>query len=406
MSSEIAVKVSHVGKTFHESQGAGSFKEAFVNVGRKFTGKKGKKIHKGEYTALKDIDFEIKKGEFFGIVGRNGCGKSTLLKIIAGVYAPSKGGVHVNGSLTPFIELGVGFNPELSGRDNVFLNGALLGFTRKQMEAMYDDIVEFAELKDFMDMKLKNYSSGMQVRLAFSVAIRADSDILLIDEVLAVGDSAFQNKCYEYFKNLKNNKKTVILVTHDMSAIEKYCNKAVLIEDGVIGALGYPDNVSKCYNKLFNTVVEKTKSKIKYANKSPRLGDESLLIKSPNIRLIKNLEKQFVQIQFNIIRSENFVVGDYLIAFALKDSASQRLVGLREKLYLNNKLPKISRWKFQFDNIFSRGNYEVDISIFSLNTGIYTDCWENCAKFHSNLDGEAGYPILINASLEKIKNDK
>src|SRR5690606_7141480 len=146
---------------------------------------------------LKDINFEIKKGEFFGIVGRNGSGKSTLLKLLAGIYSPDSGHVQVNGKLVPFIELGVGFNPELTGRENVFLNGALLGFNRKEMESMYEEIVEFAELERFMDQKLKNYSSGMQVRLAFSIAIRAKADILVLDEVLAVGDEAFQKKCYQ-----------------------------------------------------------------------------------------------------------------------------------------------------------------------------------------------------------------
>ncbi len=159
------------------------------------------------YWALKNINFEVKKGEFFGIVGRNGSGKSTLLKMMAGVYHPTKGGIIVNGRLVPFIELGVGFNAELTGRDNVFLNGALLGFSRKEMEAMYDEIVEFAELEDHMEVRLKNFSSGMQVRLAFSIATKVSTDVLLIDEVLAVGDAAFQRKCFEYFMDLKKRKR-------------------------------------------------------------------------------------------------------------------------------------------------------------------------------------------------------
>ena len=168
-------------------------------------------------TVLDDISFKVNKGDFFGIVGKNGSGKSTLLKLLAGIYYPTNGSVQVDGKVTPFIELGVGFNPELSGRDNVFLNGALLGFTRKQMEVMYDDIVAFSELERFMDQKLKNYSSGMQVRLAFSIAIKAQGDILILDEVLAVGDESFQRKCFNYFDQVKKEKKTVILVTHDMS---------------------------------------------------------------------------------------------------------------------------------------------------------------------------------------------
>ncbi len=153
--------------------------------------------------ALRDIDFDVQRGEFFGVVGRNGSGKSTLLKILAGIYVPTSGHVTVGGRLVPFIELGVGFNPELTGRENVYLNGALLGFSKGEVDEMYDDIVAFAELEEYMDQKLKNYSSGMQVRIAFSVATRARADILLIDEVLAVGDTAFQRKCFEHFHALK-----------------------------------------------------------------------------------------------------------------------------------------------------------------------------------------------------------
>lgn len=200
-----------------------------------------------EFKALNGVSFEVQKGEFFGIVGRNGSGKSTLLKILAGVYNPDSGGVAVNGSLTPFIELGVGFNPELSGRENVFLNGALLGFSHKEMESMYDEIVNFAELHDFMEERLKNYSSGMQVRLAFSIAIRADTDILILDEVLAVGDAAFQQKCANYFEKIGATGKTIILVTHSMSDVEKYCSRALLLEEGKVKNIGKPGNIAKQY---------------------------------------------------------------------------------------------------------------------------------------------------------------
>jgi len=158
--------------------------------------------------------------------------------------------VQVNGTLVPFIELGVGFNPELTGRENVFLNGALLGFSREEMEAMYDDIVDFAELHDFMEERLKNYSSGMQVRLAFSIAIRAEGDVLLLDEVLAVGDEAFQRKCFSYFEQLKQEKKTVILVTHDMASVERFCTKAMLIDKGKIVAIGRPHTIATKYTNL------------------------------------------------------------------------------------------------------------------------------------------------------------
>jgi ABC-2 type transport system ATP-binding protein len=238
----VAIKVEGVSKSFrlpHNRQN--SIKGSLINL-----------VSRGDRTfetqeVLKDISFDIKKGEFFGIVGRNGSGKSTLLKMLAGIYTPTSGKIIINGSLTPFIELGVGFNPELTGRENVYMNGALLGFNEREVSAMYDDIVEFAELERFMDQKLKNYSSGMQVRLAFSIAIRARSDILLFDEVLAVGDAAFQQKCYETFDEIKESGTTVVLVTHDMPAVQRFCDKAILIEKGKIKFAGNPHEVADKY---------------------------------------------------------------------------------------------------------------------------------------------------------------
>lgn len=242
MEKDIAIKVDGLSKTFklpHNKQS--SIKGIIINAIRR-----GVKTYETQQV-LKDVSFEVKKGEFFGIVGRNGSGKSTLLKLLAGIYSPTEGRVEINGSLTPFIELGVGFNPELTGRENVYLNGALLGFNNKIMSEMYGDIVEFAELGRFMDQKLKNYSSGMQVRLAFSIAIRARSDILLLDEVLAVGDEAFQRKCYDYFRQLKKEKKTVILVTHDMNAVRRFCTRAVYIDEGQIALDGGAEDIANHY---------------------------------------------------------------------------------------------------------------------------------------------------------------
>jgi ABC-type polysaccharide/polyol phosphate transport system ATPase subunit len=246
----IAISVEKVNKTFklpHEKNT--SIKGAVVNFYRQ--NRSFEKQH-----VLNDITFSIKQGEFFGIIGRNGSGKSTLLKLLAGIYSPDSGSLQVNGKLTPFIELGVGFNAELTGRENVFLNGALLGFSRKEMLTMYDDIVTFAELESFMDQKLKNYSSGMQVRLAFSIAIRAESDILLIDEVLAVGDAAFQTKCLEYFQKLKEDKRTVVFVSHDRGSLEKFCDAAVLIDKGNIIARGSARSVLQSYDKIVMKQLE------------------------------------------------------------------------------------------------------------------------------------------------------
>ncbi len=244
---DVAIRVEHVSKDFrlpHEK--VSSVKNLFVDAFRHIA------KHRSYETqhALHDISFEIKKGQFFGIVGRNGSGKSTLLKMMAGIYQPNHGKITVNGKLVPFIELGVGFSPELSGRENVFLNGALLGFTEKEVKEQYQDIVDFAELEEFMDQRLKNYSSGMQVRLAFSISIRARSDILLIDEVLAVGDEAFKQKCYRYFESLKRDKKTVVLVSHDMGSVKRFCEDALLIHDGRIAMQGGSSKVANEYMKL------------------------------------------------------------------------------------------------------------------------------------------------------------
>ncbi|MEK6277759.1 MAG: ABC transporter ATP-binding protein [Actinomycetota bacterium] len=197
--------------------------------------------------ALQDVTFEVGKGEFFGIVGRNGSGKSTLLKVIAGIYRPNEGQISVEGRLSPFIELGVGFNPELPARDNVVINCALLGLTRREALRRFDSIIEFAELERFVDMKLKNYSSGMQVRLAFSTAIQVDADILLLDEVLAVGDANFQEKCFETFRRMREEGRTIVLVTHNLSIVERFCDRAMLIDSGKLVAIGEPPEVLKAY---------------------------------------------------------------------------------------------------------------------------------------------------------------
>jgi ABC-2 type transport system ATP-binding protein len=248
---EPVIRVNAVSKFFKlPRENHSSIKSLFLSV---FRSKKGYDIQK----ALDDVSVEIEQGDFFGIVGRNGSGKSTLLKLLAGIYSPSSGTVEVSGSLTPFIELGVGFNPELTGRENVYLNGALLGFNRREMKSLYKEIVEFAELGKFMDQKLKNYSSGMQVRLAFSIAIRASSDILILDEVLAVGDEAFQQKCIDVFERYKSKNQTIVLVTHDMDTIRRFCNKAVLLSNGRVVKAGDPTVIAAEYSRLNAERVEK-----------------------------------------------------------------------------------------------------------------------------------------------------
>ena len=203
-----------------------------------------------ELHAVKDISLQIAQGEFFGIVGRNGSGKSTLLKCIAGIYGVDQGRISIAGRLSPFIELGVGFNMDLTARDNVLINAIMLGISRRQARARFDEVIAFAELEEFVDLKLKNYSSGMLVRLAFATAIQVDAEILLIDEVLAVGDAAFQQKCFEQFFRLKREGKTIVFVSHDMYSVERFCNRAMLMERGDMVQIGDPRTIGRAYHKL------------------------------------------------------------------------------------------------------------------------------------------------------------
>jgi ABC-type polysaccharide/polyol phosphate transport system ATPase subunit len=236
-----AIEVRGINKSFalpHEARS--TLKEHFLHPLRRTTYE--------HQRALSDISFDILQGEFFGIIGPNGSGKSTLLKILAGIYRQDSGTVVVNGLLSPFIELGVGFNPELNARDNLLINGTLLGLTRDQLDERFDSILEFADLERFADQKLKNYSSGMLLRLAFSIAIQVPFDILMLDEVLAVGDAAFQKKCFGVFDELmQETHKTIVFVGHDLTTMKLYCDRALYLQSGVVQAIGPVDEVIERY---------------------------------------------------------------------------------------------------------------------------------------------------------------
>jgi ABC-type polysaccharide/polyol phosphate transport system ATPase subunit len=206
--------------------------------------------------ALEDVSFDVHPGEFLGVTGPNGCGKSTLLKILSRIYTPDSGRVQVAGRVAPFLELGVGFNPELSARENIFLGGAILGLTRKELAGRVQGILEFAELEEFADQKVKNFSSGMAVRLAFTVAIQADADVLLMDEVLAVGDARFQGKCFDVFADYKRQGRTVVLVSHDLTALNNYCDRVLLIQKGRIVADGPASTVTSRYRRIVGEMSE------------------------------------------------------------------------------------------------------------------------------------------------------
>jgi ABC-type polysaccharide/polyol phosphate transport system ATPase subunit len=239
----VAVSIEHVSKTFRlPHRQYSTLKERALHPLRSTT--------YDELHAVKDVSLEIAEGEFFGIVGRNGSGKSTLLKCIAGIYRVETGRISIAGRLSPFIELGVGFNPDLNARDNVIINAIMLGLSRKQAMKRFEHVVAFAELEGFMDLRLKNYSSGMLVRLAFATAIQVDAEILLIDEVLAVGDAAFQQKCFEEFFRLKREGRTIVFVSHDMFSVERFCDRAMLMEHGAVTKIGEPRAVGRAYHEL------------------------------------------------------------------------------------------------------------------------------------------------------------
>jgi ABC-type polysaccharide/polyol phosphate transport system ATPase subunit len=237
-----AIEVLEVSKSFripHEQRVF--FKEYFLHPFRRTTYERN--------DALRAVTFSVEAGEFFGVVGPNGSGKSSLLRLLAGIYVPDAGVIRVNGLLSPFIELGVGFNFELNARDNIRINSTLAGLSKRQLDERFDAILEFSELERFVDQQLKNYSSGMLVRLAYSIAIQIPFDILLLDEVLAVGDEAFQEKCFATFDRFKQDGKTIVFVSHALDLMERFCDRVLLLRGGVVEALGSPEEVVEIYRE-------------------------------------------------------------------------------------------------------------------------------------------------------------
>lgn len=383
---EPVIIIKNLEKSFklpHEQHNG--IKQKIINI---FKGVKGYETQH----VLKDVSFEIKKGEFFGIVGRNGSGKSTLLKLISGIYTPDKGAVKVNGSLTPFIELGVGFNPELTGRENVFLNGALLGFSRSEMEAMYDDIVDFAELDKFMDQKLKNYSSGMQVRLAFSIAIRANTDILVLDEVLAVGDYNFQQKCFGFFRQLKKTGKTVVLVSHDANALQMFCTRAVLIEKGRVKKIGKTLDVLKEYSEQNMLDQEKTEEKTKNDKVIVEAGTGAVVFNGIKLYDEKNISKRSFSPneKINISCTFKFLedIKNPVFGLVIQDAEGGQPIFATNTLDKKIKTGQYAKDKeltvhFVIENIYNDGRYFVSGAVASSDRGILYVRFMNVTSFSS-----------------------
>lgn len=382
---DFRVKADNVAKTFrlpHER--STSLKQAALNLHRR---------RYENFDALKNINFEVTDGEFFGIVGRNGSGKSTLLKILAGIYQPSKGRVGVNGRLTPFIELGVGFNMDLSGRDNVYLNGAILGLTRKEVEAKYDEIVAFSELSRFMDQKLKNYSSGMQVRLAFSIAIQAHSDILLVDEVLAVGDIGFQEKCYDVFRKIKKESKTVIFVSHDLGAVQRFCNRVMILDNGKQVDIGEARDMVLKYGAIVaeeqyrqEKQAEKERRKLTTTTKHSGRGDVTIegveIIDKTGkpTRSIREGQPFTVRASFRSAKQ----VDDVMYGVSILDENRVSLLGpnTNESKYELGKVGKKGYVDAHFSqNPLSPGSYSITSAFFNKKMNLAYDYVENVAKF-------------------------
>lgn len=396
MGSDIAISVDHVSKDFilpHER--VTSIKSAFTGLY-----KRRRKTREAQH-ALRDISFTVNRGEFFGIVGRNGSGKSTMLKILANIYQPTKGSVATYGKLVPFIELGVGFNPELTGRANVYLNGAMLGFSRKEIDAMYDDIVSFAELERFMDQKLKNYSSGMQVRLAFSMATRSEADILLVDEVLAVGDADFQRKCFEYFRELKKNKKTVVFVSHDMNAVREYCDKAILIDNSQLIARGTAEDVAQEYTKLFSPSSSTTSA----TADSSRWGTGGV-----EIEVVKSAKKVYdnqdatIEISVTIKALEDFEDG-LVTGITIKNEAGQPLCGSNNKILrapnMTMRAGESRTQLWSMPNIFNEGKLTVEPAVLRANLQV-CQWWDEAMTFRVVNDQKTPYPVAPSITLTTI----
>jgi ABC-type polysaccharide/polyol phosphate transport system ATPase subunit len=311
----LAIQVEGLSKAFRlPTQRVDSLKERVVHP-----------FQAGEYRelrALNQISFDVRRGEFFGIVGRNGSGKSTLLKLLASIYRPDAGRILMAGRLAPFIELGVGFNQELTARENVVLNGVMMGLTPRETRRRLDGVIAFAELEEFVDLKLKNYSSGMLVRLSFSLMLQVDADILLIDEVLAVGDASFQQKCADAFHDMKRAGKTIVLVTHDMPVVEEYCDRAMLISDGDIQLIGDPAEVGRRYLRL-NFEAER----------SPHQDNEDLSGDSSESDAVRVVSAKVVDAQGNAVRSVEH--GDP-VRIQLELEAKEDLPGLDVGLIVAN----------------------------------------------------------------------
>ncbi|MBV9804901.1 MAG: ABC transporter ATP-binding protein [Solirubrobacterales bacterium] len=356
-----AVTVIHVSKTFRlPHQRYQTLKERALHPWRSRTF--------DVLRAVQDVSIEIPAGEFFGIVGRNGSGKSTLLKCLAGIYDIDEGELKINGRLSPFIELGVGFNPDLTARDNVIINGIMLGLSRKEAAERFDDVIAFAELEEFVDLKLKNYSSGMYVRLAFATAVQVDADIFLIDEVLAVGDANFQQKCFDELTRLQRAGRTMLFVTHDMGAIERFCDRAMLLERGRVVAVDDPASIARQYNQRN---FRRTRQELGVADselppENPAAEVHDAVFESPTGEVaITSTQGEPCTVRMDVHFTED--VDDPIFAIALANESGQAVFSTNTDA---QRIPtghfaagEDASVRLRFDNWLSPGRYQLIASV-------------------------------------------
>ncbi len=382
--SKYAIQVKDVRKQFsYTSHKNNSIKRAITQLF------KPKDTSKETFYALDGVSFNVEKGDFFGILGRNGSGKSTLLKIISEIYQPTSGSVQHEGKIVSFIELGVGFKAELTGRENVYLNAALLGFSKTEIDAMYDDIVSFAELEDFMDQQLKNYSSGMKVRLAFSVAIRAKADVLVLDEVLAVGDAAFRKKCNKYFEKLKNDNKTVILVTHGMGNVRQFCNKAIVIDGGRIVYEGEANEAADAYLDLFNSDSDSKDSK--------RQGTGAVRVENFTV------EKKSDGLFMSITAKAEEEVSNVKLAVIITNENGKVIAGTNSMCSKNGQKLTFGQGEtktitFSSLNTLGKGKFSVGVRIEKIGGDVY-DVYNNVAIIEND-PRHVHYPTTLPSELQ------
>ncbi len=355
-----------------------------------------------ELRVLRGIDFDVRAGEFFGIVGRNGSGKSTLLKCLAGIYASDRGTIRVAGRVSPFIELGVGFNPDLAARDNVVINAVMMGLTPREARARFDDIIGFAELEPFVEMKLKNYSSGMQVRLAFAVMVQSGSEILLIDEVLAVGDAAFQQRCLDEFYRLKREGRTIVLVTHDMATVERFCHRAMLLTGGEIDLIGDPHAVGRRYIER-NFENYRGREPEDAAEPAQRAEISAVWLEDPDGRRVDSIQHA-TRLHLHALIEAQAHVPEPIVDFWVDDERGTRLFATSTRPW--DESPPLApgerlHVRVTLDNRLANGRYHVGCSLLSGRAALDIAALDNRAADFVVFNADRVYgSVLLDHELE------